>query len=640
MPLLEGSSPKTISHNIAEMIKAGHPQKQAVAAAYHKAEDAAPMGAGIMFLSPAGRALFLKRKGADDPNAGEWCLPGGMGEDGETPEDTAAREAYEETGGLPHGPRHLIYKTRTPSGKDWNTFAQQVRDEFEPKLSGEHSEHRWAALDAPPEPLEGGTRAMMRALAGGETANDSFAFDRATRRTYDSAGSLHVASTHISKSNVCGYLGREINDVMSGAAGWSMLEPEKMYQLLRDPEELKRAAPTFNNVPLLNKHVPVTADAFPQENVIGSTGTDAEYNEPYLDNSLVVWHGRDIKDVEDETRKELSSAYRYRADMTPGTYQGVPYDGVMRDIKGNHVALVKEGRAGSDVVVGDAAIPQLKEFMMNKTVLSRKAAFCAGALAYYLRPKLAQDAKIDIVTSLKDVNTKNFAEKKGAVIASITKELEGKLAKDASIEDMPKVMDSLQDVPIEDDLSTAPNSGALPLKQPTVDDDPMAKANEFLKSKLSAEDMKAYDALCPKPAMDAESEEEKKKREEEEKAAKDNMVTKPAMDAALKATREAAVEETRKVLTAISDAKEAVHPYVGKIAVACDSAVQVYQTALGMLGVKSAKDVGDLTALKAILEAQPAPNTKKVDVALAADAASISAYDKMFPSAARIGAAG
>ena len=39
--------------------------------------------------------------------------------------------------------------------------------------------------------------------------------------------------------------------------------------------------------------------------------------------------------------------------MTPGDYQGEPYDGLMRDIVGNHVALVREGRAGADVVVGD-----------------------------------------------------------------------------------------------------------------------------------------------------------------------------------------------------------------------------------------------------------------------------------------------
>jgi hypothetical protein len=46
--------------------------------------------------------------------------------------------------------------------------------------------------------------------------------------------------------------------------------------------------------------------------------------------------------------------------MTPGVSpQGEKYDGVMRDIVGNHVALVKEGRAGADVVVGDSKL-QLK----------------------------------------------------------------------------------------------------------------------------------------------------------------------------------------------------------------------------------------------------------------------------------------
>lgn len=37
--------------------------------------------------------------------------------------------------------------------------------------------------------------------------------------------------------------------------------------------------------------------------------------------------------------------------MTPGSFQGECYDGVMRDMIGDHMALVKEGRAGPEVAV-------------------------------------------------------------------------------------------------------------------------------------------------------------------------------------------------------------------------------------------------------------------------------------------------
>lgn len=185
-------------------------------------------------------------------------------------------------------------------------------------------------------------------IRGARVLRPGLAFDRGSVRSYDVDGRLRVEVANISKANICPYVGHEI-------PGWEALglDKAKIYHLFRDPDELAKAAPTFNNLPLLEKHVAVSADDHQPDLVIGATGSNATFDAPHLKNSLVVWAKSAIEGIERDDKRELSSAYRYRADMTPGTYLGAGYDGVMRDIIGNHVALVREGRAGNDVVVGD-----------------------------------------------------------------------------------------------------------------------------------------------------------------------------------------------------------------------------------------------------------------------------------------------
>jgi hypothetical protein len=184
-----------------------------------------------------------------------------------------------------------------------------------------------------------------------KTTNDHFAFDKASIRRTDEDGHLHVSMTPISKANVCPYLGREIPEFESLG-----LDPDKLYKLLRDPEELKKSAPTFAGKPLLLDHKPVAADDHPEKMTVGSVGNDVQWKAPYLMAPLTIWKDDAIRGIEDGSQRELSSAYRYDADMTPGEYQGEKYDGRMTNIRGNHLALVREGRAGSDVIVGDSAL--------------------------------------------------------------------------------------------------------------------------------------------------------------------------------------------------------------------------------------------------------------------------------------------
>ena len=120
--------------------------------------------AGIAYVDPDGRALFLKRSGEGDA-AGTWCFPGGGIEAGETAEDAAVRESHEECGANPYGARSLLAHTPMQGGGHYTTFAQPVKHAFTPRLNGEHTEHVWAPLGQPPEPLHPGVRQALSGMA-------------------------------------------------------------------------------------------------------------------------------------------------------------------------------------------------------------------------------------------------------------------------------------------------------------------------------------------------------------------------------------------------------------------------------------------------------------------------------------------
>lgn len=223
------------------------------------------------------------------------------------------------------------------------------------------------------------------------------AFDRATNRTYDPDGRMRVTVTNISKAGVNPYYGREIPN-------WTALglQADKLYMMLRHPDELARAASTFNNLPLLDTHVHVTADRAEQSRVVGATGSDCTFSDPYLQSSLSIWPAYAIKAVASGAMRQLSAAYRYTPDMTPGIYRGLRYDGIMRNIVGNHVALVAEGRAGPDVLVADAK-PE------TAMIRSRRALVLQGALTGILGPLLASDKALDLSPHLEPVNAGNMA---------------------------------------------------------------------------------------------------------------------------------------------------------------------------------------------------------------------------------------
>lgn len=345
----------------------------------------------------------------------------------------------------------------------------------------------------------------------------SLAQDRSLR-SYDQDGRLHVESSNISKATVNPYYGSEIPNYRQLG-----LEPKKVYYLLRDPEELEKAAPTFNNLPLLNKHIPVSADEPQKEMIAGTTGSDTVFEDGYLKCSLAVWDAEAIAGIESGEQVELSSAYRYTADMTAGEFEGRHYDGVMRDIVGNHVALVDVGRAGRDVVVSDA-----DPFHERKTMKLKAGA--KARIQAAVQPLLAQDAELSPDELLQ-------------VIGSLNNEV--RTAQDDGKELPPE---NVENVGTDGDGQDDGENNTAPAE----DEEPEKTAED--------EAPEAPEGGAPKPAQDA-------------------AISKMAMDAAI----QKAVAAERKRAQALATAQREVAHIVGDVAM--DNAADVYKFALEQSGI-------------------------------------------------------
>lgn len=98
-------------------------------------------------------------------------------------------------------------------------------------------------------------------------------------------------------------------------------------------------------------HPPVLLDS---ENTkvhqIGHAGSQVRFTDGFVEIALVVTDKDAIERIKRGDAQEVSAGYRVDFDPTPGvTPQGESYDGIQRNIRVNHIAVVPKGRAGRDV---------------------------------------------------------------------------------------------------------------------------------------------------------------------------------------------------------------------------------------------------------------------------------------------------
>ena len=213
-----------------------------------------------------------------------------------------------------------------------------------------------------------------------ESKETEHAMDSA--RYIDDNGHLIVKETVITKADVNPYYGKEIPN--GAALG---LDPEKIYFLLRDPEELRAGMQSFAAGQLLLQHIPVHATKPEKELTIGAIGSEFRMDEEGCVWAMIrVTDQEGIDYIQSGKMEQLSAGYAYTADMTSGEYNGIKYDGIMRNIRGNHVALVERGRIGPDAIIADNMPNEIEEYLMTKKVELKK-----GALAK-LQAELGMDS--------------------------------------------------------------------------------------------------------------------------------------------------------------------------------------------------------------------------------------------------------
>lgn len=175
---------------------------------------------------------------------------------------------------------------------------------------------------------------------------------RSMPREVDANGWMQVIGNPITKVGVFDYLGSEINAPI----------PDKIYRVYRPAEELQRqeTLDSFKLLPFIDEHTPLGAFGIPaeQKGIQGMIGEQVYFDAPYVRGNIKVLSSAAMAQI-GAGKIELSPGYNCKYDFTPGVFDGQAYDAIQRDISGNHLALVMEGRTGPDVAVQDSKLKQI-----------------------------------------------------------------------------------------------------------------------------------------------------------------------------------------------------------------------------------------------------------------------------------------
>jgi hypothetical protein len=205
------------------------------------------------------------------------------------------------------------------------------------------------------------------------------------------------------------------------------------------PEEevaATEALDSFREKCVTKEHPPVLLDALnTKDYAVGFTSADVSYSDGFVESTLTVTDKETIDSIMRGDVREVSCGYRVDYSPEPGiTSDGQHYDGIQRNIRGNHVAIVNRARGGAQVRLmldsADAAV----EDLLSSTGVKMTANIAFDGVSYEADAALAaaivaerEDAKgsyADMKRQYEDAMAQ--AEKLKSEMDAMEKEMKGK----------------------------------------------------------------------------------------------------------------------------------------------------------------------------------------------------------------------
>lgn len=182
-------------------------------------------------------------------------------------------------------------------------------------------------------------------------ANNIVMENEGSKRVSDVNGWYEIKNNPLSKVGVFPYLGKSLGPEYMA---------DQIYQVYRPASELSNSEciNSFKLVPWVNDHTMLGASAegltpVEQKGAEGVIGEEVYFNNDILYGNIKVW-SEQLADIINSGKRELSCGYRCLYKKEAGVYNGVNYDAIQYNIRGNHLALVDEGRMGKEVAVMDS----------------------------------------------------------------------------------------------------------------------------------------------------------------------------------------------------------------------------------------------------------------------------------------------